>query len=100
MNKRIRKKHLKRTMNGLLAAYDEYEAARERVFRKALQDVADAYGGSKETFYAAFLRYMEIVSIMASSGLPPKFLTERNTSASASFPLPPHRLPVQGPRAG
>lgn len=42
MNKRIRKKHLKRTLNGLLAAYDEYEAARERVFRKALQDVADA----------------------------------------------------------
>lgn len=83
MNKRIRKKHLKRTLNGLLAAYDEYEAARERVFRKALQDVVDAYGGSKETFYAAFLCYMEIVSIMASSGLPPKFLTERNTSASA-----------------
>lgn len=83
MNKRIRKKHLKRTLSGLLAAYDEYEAARERVFRKALQDVADAYGGSKETFYAAFLRHMEIVSIMVSSGLPPKFLTERNTSASA-----------------
>ena len=34
MNKRIRKKHLKRALNGLLAAYDEYEAARERVFRK------------------------------------------------------------------
>ena len=83
MNKRIRKKHLKRALIGLLAAYDEYEAAQERVFRKALQDVVDAYGGSKETFYAAFLRYMEIVSIMASSGLPPKFLTERNTSASA-----------------
>ena len=50
MNKRIRKKQLKRALNGLLAAYDEYEAARERVFRKALQDVADAYGGPKETF--------------------------------------------------
>lgn len=83
MNKRIRKKHLKRTLNGLLAAYDEYEAARERVFRKALQDVADAYGGSKETFYAAFLRYMEIAFMMASSGPLPKFLAERNTSASA-----------------
>ena len=81
MNKRIRKKHLKRTLNGLLAAYDE--AARERVFRKALQDVADAYGGSKETFYAAFLRYMEIASIMASSGPLPRFLAELNTSASA-----------------
>lgn len=82
MNKRIRKKHLKRTLSGLLAAYDEYEAARERVFRKALQE-ADAYGGSKETFYAAFLRYMEIASIMASSGPLPRFLAERNTSASA-----------------
>ena len=83
MNKRIRKKHLKRTLNGLLAAYDEYEAARERVFRKALQDVANAYRGPKDTFYAAFRRYMEIASIMASSGPPPKFLTELNTSASA-----------------
>jgi hypothetical protein len=42
MSKRIRKKHFKRALNGLFAAYDEYEAARERVFRKALQDVADA----------------------------------------------------------
>ncbi len=39
MNKRIRKKHLKRALIGLLAAYDEYEAAQERVFRKTLQDV-------------------------------------------------------------
>lgn len=42
MSKRIRKKHFKWALNGLFAAYDEYEAARERVFRKALQDVADA----------------------------------------------------------
>lgn len=82
MNKRIRKKHLKRTLNGLLTAYDEYEAARERVFRKALQDVSDAYGGSKEAFYAAFRRYMEIAFVMASSGPPPSFLTEPNTSAA------------------
>ena len=65
MNKRIRKKHLKRTLNGLLAAYDEYEAARERAFRKAVQTVADAYGTSRETFPAAFRCYMEIASIMA-----------------------------------
>ena len=83
MSKRIRKKHFKRALNGRFAAYDEYEAARERVFRKALQDVADAYGGPKETFYAAFRRYMEIASMMASSGPPPKFLAERNTPASA-----------------
>ena len=82
MNKRIRKKHLKRTLNGLLTAYDEYEAARERVFRKALQNVSDAYGGSKEAFYAAFRRYMEIASVMASSGPPLRFLTEPNTSAA------------------
>lgn len=82
MNKRIRKKHLKRTLNGLLTAYDEYEAARERVFRKALQNVSDAYGGSKEAFYGAFRRYMKIASVMASSGPPPRFLTELNTSAA------------------
>ena len=82
MNKRIRKKHLKRTLNGLLTAYDEYEAARERVFRKALQDVSDTYGGSQESFHAAFRRYMEIASVMASSGPPPSFLTEPNTSAA------------------
>ncbi len=41
MNKRIRKKQLKRALHELIAAYDEYEAARERVFRKALQDVTD-----------------------------------------------------------
>lgn len=82
MNKRIRKKYLKRTLNGLLTAYDEYEAARERVFRKALQDLSDAYGGSKEAFYAAFRRYMEIASVMVSSGPPPSFLTEPNTSAA------------------
>ena len=76
MNKRIRKKHLKRTLNGLLSAYDEYEAARERAFRKAVQAVADAYGTSRETFPAAFRCYMEIASIMASSGPPPRFLTE------------------------
>ena len=83
MNKRIRKKHLKRALIGLLAAYDEYEAAQERVFRKTLQDVTDAYGGSKETFYAAFRCYMEIASIMASSGTLPRLLAELNTSASA-----------------
>ena len=34
MNKRIRKKQFKRALRGLLAVYDEYEAARERVFRE------------------------------------------------------------------
>lgn len=82
MNKRIRKKHLKRTLNGLLTACDKCEAARERVFRKALQDVSDAYGGSKEAFHAAFRRYMEIASVMASSGPPPRFLAEPSTSAA------------------
>ena len=82
MKKRIRKKHFKRALNGLLAAYDEYEAARERVFRKALQDVSDAYGGSKEAFHAAFRRYMEIASVMASSGPPPRFLAELDTFAA------------------
>ena len=41
MNKRIRKKQLRRALIGLLAAYDEYEVARERAFHKAMQAVTD-----------------------------------------------------------
>ena len=83
MNKRIRKKQLKRTLCELIAAYDEYEAARERIFRKALQDVTDACGKSHEEFIAALRRYMEIASLITANGPPPRFLAERNTSASA-----------------
>ena len=72
MNKRIRKKHLKRTLSGLLAAYDEYEAARVCAFRKALQVVTDTCENPRDVFSA----YMEIASLMASSGPPPRFLTE------------------------
>ena len=82
MNKKKKKKHLKRTLNGLLITCDKCEAARERVFRKALQDVSDTYGGSQESFHAAFRRYMEITSVMASSGPPPRFFTELNISAA------------------
>lgn len=78
MNKRIRKKHLKRTLNGLLAAYDEYEAARERAFHKTLRNVADACGQSRDERLTLFRRYMEIASVMASSGPP---LHNRTTSA-------------------
>ena len=76
MNKRIRKKHLKKALNGLLAAYDEYEAARERVFRRALQDVTDARRKSHEEYVAAIRRCMEVISILARSGPPPKSLAE------------------------
>ena len=76
MNKRIRKKQLKRALLELLAAYGEYEAARERVFRKAMQGVADSCGTSQEASLAAFRRYMEIAAIMASSGPLPRSLTE------------------------
>ena len=73
MNKRIRKKQLKRTLCELVTAYDEYEAARERVFRKAMQDLVDVYGKSHETLAAALRCYMEIASILALNGPPPKF---------------------------
>jgi len=76
MNKRIRKKQLKRTLRNMLSAYSEYEAACERIWREALRDVVDAYGESKEVFYTAFRRYMEVASILASNGLLSKFLTE------------------------
>lgn len=75
MNKRIRKKQLKRTLGGLLAAYDEYEAARERAFHKALQTVRDTCKNPREAFSA----YMEIASIMAATGPLPRFLTKSIT---------------------
>ena len=73
MNKRIRKKQFKRTLRGLVAAYNEYEAARERIFRKAVQDLVGPYGQSRD---ATLRRCMEIASLMAFSGPPPRFLTE------------------------
>jgi len=72
MNKRIRKKRIKRTLCGLLAAYDEYEAARERIWQKALRNVADACGEYRE---AMFRGYMEAACLMASSGPPPSDYT-------------------------
>ena len=83
MNKRIRKKYLKRTLNELLAVYDEYDARQERIFNRALQDVVDAYGRSKEEFTAAWQHFSEIYFAMASSGPPLRFLINRKTSASA-----------------
>lgn len=78
MNKRIRKKHPKRALNGLLVAYDEYEAARERAFHKALRNVVDTCGPSCDGRLTAFRYYMEIASVIASSGPP-----LRNRIASA-----------------
>ena len=71
MNKRIRKKQLKRTINRLLTAYDKYEAAWKRIFRKAQRDLVDAYAGPKEALYAAFRHYMDVThAITMYSGLP------------------------------
>lgn len=89
MNKRIRKKQLKRTLNGLLAAYegmlaahDVREAAQERIFHKTIQNMEDAREKSHEEYVAAVRCFMEAISTMAFSGPPPKFLTELNTSAA------------------
>lgn len=49
MNKRIRKKQLKRALNGLLAVCDAYEAMWERMFREAKQDLVDAYISANAT---------------------------------------------------
>jgi len=67
MNKRIRKKRLKRALCGMCASYDEYEAARERVWQKALRNVSAACGESREAMYRG---YMEVACLMASSGPP------------------------------
>lgn len=83
MNKRIRKKQFKRTLRGLVAAYNEYEAARERIFRKAIQDLADEYAkyvGSRETVHIWFRHCMETASLMASSGPLSRFLQNEGTA--------------------
>lgn len=79
MNKRIRKKQFKRTLRELVIACNEYEAARERIFRKALKNLTDEYAeyaGSRETFRIWLRHCMDVASLMASTGPPPKFLTE------------------------
>ncbi len=75
MNKRIRRKQIKRTIDGLLAAYDELVAARERVFRRALQKVDACHEESGEALNTTFRHYMEVAAIMAFSG--PQPLAER-----------------------
>ena len=62
-------------------ACEKYEAARERVCRKALEDVVNAYGQSPEASKAALRRYMSVVSRVTSSGPPPRFITEMCNSA-------------------
>ncbi len=62
-------------INGLLAAYDELVAARERVFRRALQKVDARHEESGEALNTTFQCYMEMAAIMASSG--PQPLAER-----------------------
>ena len=91
MNKRIRKKQLKRALiglAGLVAAYEEYEAARERVceraYCKALQDLIDAQGKSHEESMAALRCYLGVVSLIAFSGPPPRFLAEMRSSVHPS----------------
>lgn len=68
MNKRIRKKHRKKALQGLLALCDDYETVRKIIFRKALRELLDAYGKSPEEFSAAFQSYMRAAWLLASSG--------------------------------
>ena len=68
MNKRIRKKQFKRTLRELVAAYDEYEAAHELTFRRAVKCIADVHLEPREETQF----YLKIASLMASSGSPPR----------------------------
>ena len=79
---RIRKDQLEsqrqfvRTLRKLVAVYKHYEAARERICRKALEDVVNTYGQSPEASKAALRRYMSVVSLVTSSGPTSRFITE------------------------
>ena len=76
MNKRIRKKQLKRTLRQLIAALEAYEAKREQIFQEAAQNLANACGKSHEEFVIALRRYMEVVSALASTGPMPRSVRE------------------------
>ena len=84
MNRRIRKKQLRRAMLEFADACDKYEAARERIYHKAVQDFMNAQGKSREISNAALRRYMEVLSFLAHSGPPPKSLIEKYNSIHSS----------------
>ena len=79
-SKRIRKKKLKRMLCKLIAAYYEYEAARERAFYKAIQMVEDTCTDPREAIQC----YMRIAAIMASTGPVPRSIREKYNKASVS----------------
>lgn len=79
-SKRIRKKKLRRTLCKLIIAYNEYEAARERAFYKAMQMVEDTCTDPREAIQC----YMRIASIMASSGPVPRSIREKYSKTSVS----------------
>lgn len=62
-----------RTASGYeIVAGRRRKRGRELAGRETMQDVLDAYGKSNEEFSAVLRCFMEIASIMASSGLPPR----------------------------
>ena len=71
-----RQRQFERTLRKLVAVCKHYEVARERVCCKVLEDVVNAYGQSPEASKAALRRYMTVVSLVTSSGPPPRFVTE------------------------
>ncbi len=76
MNKRIRKKQLRRALKGLLALTKDFETVRELATRKAIREVVDAYGKSPKEYLAALRRYMEFTSVIALCNTPSEFLTK------------------------
>ena len=80
MNRRVRKKQLRRALFKFIDACDKYEEARERIYHKAVQDFMDAQGKSREISNAALRRYIEVMSLLAYSGPPPRSLTEKYNS--------------------
>ncbi len=73
MNKRIRKKQLRRIICNMVAAYQETEERRKRFVCLARQEVLDAC--DKPTFLRAFKRYLQIPALIPLDELP-KYLPE------------------------
>jgi len=73
MNKRIRKKQLRRTLCNMVAAYREMEESRKRLLHLAEQELLNAYGKPDPAFPQALKQYLQVVALIPIGELPAYF---------------------------
>ncbi len=73
MNKRMRKKQLRRTLCNMVAAYQEMEESRKRLLHLAEQELLNAYGKPDPAFPQALKQYLQVVTLIPIGELPAYF---------------------------